>query len=43
MAPWVLSLWPDLDTISVRLALLSAVQFGFVAAAAGRLMRDLRR
>jgi hypothetical protein len=33
--------WPDLDGISVRLVLASAIQLGLVAALAARLMRGL--
>lgn len=33
--------WPDLETLSVRLLAGSAIQFGFVAALAAHLLRDL--
>jgi Protein of unknown function (DUF998) len=36
-----LVLWPDLDSLSVRLVIASAILFGFVAALAARLMRGL--
>jgi Protein of unknown function (DUF998) len=36
----VLSAWPDLDSLSVRLVIGSAISFGFVAALAARLMRS---
>jgi hypothetical protein len=35
--------WPDLDSLSVRLVVGTAVTFGFVAALAARLMRGLPR
>jgi hypothetical protein len=38
----VLTCWPDLDGISVRLVLASAIQFGFVAALAAYLGASLR-
>jgi hypothetical protein len=37
----VLTFWPDLDGISVRLVVAQAIQFGFVAALAAHLMRGL--
>jgi hypothetical protein len=37
----VLTFWPDLDGISVRLVLAQAIQFGFVAALAAHLMAAL--
>jgi hypothetical protein len=37
-----LVLWPDLDSLSVRVVIGSAILFGFVAALAARLMRGLR-
>jgi Protein of unknown function (DUF998) len=37
------TMWPDLDTISVRLVIASAILFGFVAALAARLTRGLPR
>jgi hypothetical protein len=37
----VLTFWPDLDGVSVRLVTASAVLFGFVAALSARLIRDL--
>ncbi len=36
----VLTAWPDLDSISVRLVIASAMQFGFVAAVAAHLVRS---
>jgi hypothetical membrane protein len=33
--------WPDLDTLSVRLVIASAIEFAFLAALAARLMRSL--
>ena len=41
LAVLVLTFWPDLDGISVRLVLASAIQLGLVAALAARLMRGL--
>lgn len=41
LAVVVLTFWPDLDGISVRLVVAQAIQFGFVAALAGHLMRGL--
>jgi hypothetical membrane protein len=41
LAVLVLASWPDLDSLSVRLVLASAIQFGFVAAVAARLLRGL--
>jgi hypothetical protein len=38
-----LTMWPDLDSISVRLVIASAILFGFVAALAARLTRGLAR
>ena len=38
----VLAAWPDLDSLSVRLVIGSAISFGFVAALAGHLIRGLR-
>jgi hypothetical membrane protein len=40
-AALVLASWPDTDGVSVRLVIASAILFGFVAAAAARLMRGL--
>jgi hypothetical protein len=37
----VLASWPDPDSLSVRLVIASAIQFGFVAAVAARLMSGL--
>ncbi|WP_223167254.1 DUF998 domain-containing protein [Nonomuraea sp. SYSU D8015] len=37
----VVSAWPDLDSLSLRLVAATAVQFGFVGAVASRLMRGL--
>jgi hypothetical protein len=37
------TMWPDLDSISVRLVFASAILFGFVAALAARLNRGLPR
>lgn len=37
----VLTWWPDMDGISVRLVIASAILFGFVAALAARLIRGL--
>jgi len=36
----VITAWPDLDTLSVRLVLASAVQFGFLSSVLGPLARD---
>jgi hypothetical protein len=41
MAVAALVFWPDLDGISVRLVLASAIQFGFVAALAAHLVAGL--
>ena len=41
VATLAVSLWPDPDSISVRLVLATAIVFGFVAALAARLMRGL--
>ena len=41
VAVLVLTSWPDLDSLSVRLVLATAIQFGFVAAMAARLPRAL--
>jgi hypothetical protein len=41
VAVLVLTFWPDLDGISVRLVLAQAIQFGFVAALAAHLMAGL--
>lgn len=41
VAVLLLASWPDLDGISVRLVLASAIQLGLVAALAARLMRGL--
>ena len=41
LAALVLTLWPDPDSISVRLVLASAILFGFVAAVAARLASEL--
>jgi hypothetical protein len=41
LAVLVLTFWPDLDGISVRLVVAQAIQFGFVAALAAHLMRGL--
>jgi len=41
VAVLVVTSWPDLDNLSVRLVLASAIQFGFVAALAARLLRGL--
>lgn len=41
IAVLVLGAWPDLDSVSVRLVLASAVEFGFVAALAARLRRGV--
>jgi uncharacterized protein DUF998 len=41
VAVGVLAAWPDLDGVSVRLVIASAILFGFVAALAARLMRGL--
>ncbi|SRR6266508_353686 len=41
VAVGVLTFWPDLDGISVRLVLASAIQFGFVAALAAHLVAGL--
>jgi hypothetical protein len=40
VAALVLASWPDLDGLSVRLLIASAMQFGFVAAVAARIGRD---
>lgn len=37
----VLAAWPDLDGVSVRLVVASAVMYGFVAALAAHLLRGL--
>lgn len=37
----VVASWPDMDSLSVRLVLTSAIQFGFVAALAAHLLRGL--
>jgi Protein of unknown function (DUF998) len=39
LAVLVLNAWPDLDSLSLRLVIGSAISFGFVAAVAARLMR----
>jgi hypothetical membrane protein len=41
VAALVVASWPDMDSLSVRLVLSSAIQFGFVAALAARLLRGL--
>jgi hypothetical protein len=41
VAVGVLAAWPDLDGVSVRLVIASAILFGFVAALAAHLMRGL--
>jgi len=41
LAVLVLTFWPDLDGISVRLVVAQAIQFGFVAALAAHPMRGL--
>src|SRR5918995_2732552 len=41
VAVLVLAAWPDLDGVSVRLVVASAVMFGFVAALAAHLLRGL--
>ena len=41
LAVLVLASWPDPDSLSLRLVLASAIQFGFVAAVAARLMGGL--
>jgi hypothetical protein len=37
----VLASWPDQDSLSLRLVIASAIQFGFVAAVAARLIGGL--
>jgi hypothetical protein len=39
VAVLVVTAWPDLDSLSLRLIVASAIQFGFVAALAAHLMR----
>jgi hypothetical protein len=41
VAAFVVASWPDMDSISVRLVLASAIQFAFVAALAARLVTEL--
>jgi hypothetical protein len=41
LAVLVLASWPDQDSLSLRLVIASAIQFGFVAAVAARLMDGL--
>lgn len=41
LAVLVLASWPDADGLSVRLVIALAIEFGFVAAVAADLMRDL--
>lgn len=41
VAAGAVTAWPDLDSLSVRLLVGSAIQFGFVAALAAHLLRDL--
>jgi hypothetical protein len=41
VAVLVIDSWPDLDSLSVRLVIGTAIMFGFVAALAARLMRGL--
>jgi hypothetical protein len=41
VAALVLAAWPDLDSVSVRVVVSSAVLFGFVAAMSAHLMRGL--
>jgi hypothetical protein len=41
VAALVLSGWPDLDSFTTRIVIATAVQFGFVAAVAARLRREL--
>jgi Protein of unknown function (DUF998) len=41
LAVLVLASWPDTDSLSLRLVLATAIQFGFLAAVAARLMRGL--
>jgi hypothetical protein len=41
LAVLVLASWPDQDSHSLRLVIASAIQFGFVAAVAARLMGGL--
>jgi len=38
LAVLALTSWPDLDSLSLRLVLASALQFGFVAVVAARLL-----
>jgi hypothetical protein len=40
-AALVLSGWPDPDSLTIRIVIATAVQFGFVAAVAARLRRGL--
>jgi hypothetical protein len=41
VAALVVASWPDMDSLSMRLVLSSAIQFGFVAALAAHLLRGL--
>lgn len=41
LAVLVLASWPDQDSLSLRLVIASAIQFGFVAAVAARLKGGL--
>jgi hypothetical protein len=41
VAVLAISVWPDLDSLSLRLVIGSAISFGFVAALAARLMRGV--
>jgi hypothetical protein len=41
VAVLVLAAWPDLDGVSVRLVVVSATMYGFVAALAAHLLRNL--
>lgn len=41
VAALVVAAWPDIDSLSLRLVLTSAIQFGFVAALAAHLLRGL--
>jgi hypothetical protein len=41
VAVLVLATWPDLDGMSVRLVVASAIMYGFVGALAAQLLRDL--
>jgi hypothetical protein len=41
VAVLVLATWPDLDGMSVRLVVASAIMYGFVGTLAAHLLRDL--